>query len=151
MTPMRSATGTLLGFATVIRDITEKKRAEESLRQANDELEVRVRDRTAELAEANRALHAEVVERIQAQEVLEKQSEVLRSILDSIGDAIIVTGERGEPWTLNPAARALFGIGPYSSMLEHGLNLEISSTVDASRFIRPDQGHRGSHQSGSSG
>ena len=87
---MRRASGELLGFATVIRDITEKRRAEESLRQARDELEVRVRDRTAELAAANQALQAEVLERMQAQEVLLKQSGVLRSILDSIGDAIIV-------------------------------------------------------------
>jgi PAS domain S-box-containing protein len=139
VSPVRSATGTLLGFATVIRDITEKKRAEESLRKANDELEIRVRVRTVELAEANRALHVEVLERIQAQEVLEMQSEVLRSILDSIGDAIVVTGERGEPWTLNTAARALFGIGPYSSMIEHDLNLEISNTADASDSSAPIQ------------
>src|SRR5262245_10999661 len=43
VTPMRSSSGALLGFATVIRDITQKRRAEESLRQARDELEVRVR------------------------------------------------------------------------------------------------------------
>ena len=53
MTPLRSGSGTLRGFAMVIRDITERKRAEESLRQARDELEVRVGERTAELAAAN--------------------------------------------------------------------------------------------------
>ncbi len=56
VSPMRSSSGSLLGFATVIRDMTEKRRAEESLRQAHDELEARVRDRTAELAAANDAL-----------------------------------------------------------------------------------------------
>ena len=74
---MRKPSGELLGFATVIRDTTEKQRAEESLRQARDELELRVRDRTAELAVANKALQAEVLERKQAQEVLLKQSDVL--------------------------------------------------------------------------
>jgi PAS domain S-box-containing protein len=53
MTPLRSGSGSLRGFAMVIRDITERKRAEESLRQARDELEVRVGERTAELAAAN--------------------------------------------------------------------------------------------------
>ncbi len=82
-------------------------------------------------------------ERIQAEEVLQKQSEILRSILDSIGDAIIVTGGLGEPLTINPAARTLFGIGPYSSTIEHHLNLEMFKTVagvDSSTTIRVSEG-----------
>jgi PAS domain S-box-containing protein len=39
-----------------IRDVTDRKRAEDALRAANDGLEARVADRTAELARANAAL-----------------------------------------------------------------------------------------------
>jgi signal transduction histidine kinase/ActR/RegA family two-component response regulator len=49
-------------------DITERNRAERALRKAHDELEVRVRDRTAELATANEALEAEVAERRRAEQ-----------------------------------------------------------------------------------
>ena len=125
VSPMRSSSGSLLGFAAVIRDMTERRRAEESLRQARDDLEARVRDRTAELAATNDALHAEMDERIQAQGVLQQQSLLLQSILDSIGDAVIVAEGDGKPLTFNAAARALFGIGHDSLTLAQWLDLEI--------------------------
>ena len=150
VSPMRSSSGSLLGFATVIRDMTEKRRAEESLRQAHDELEARVRDRTAELAAANDALHAEVDERIQAEGVLQQQSLVLRSILDSIGDAVIVAEGDGKPLTFNAAARALFGIGDDSLTLEQWLDLEILQIVDPERFIRHDPAEQKTLDPGSS-
>jgi PAS domain S-box-containing protein len=130
VSPMRSSSGSLLGFATVIRDMTEKWRAEESLRQAHDDLEARVRDRTAELAAANEALHAEVNERIQAEAGLQQQSLVLRSILDSIGDAVVVAEGDGKPLTFNAAARALFGLGHDSLTLEQWLDLEVVQIVN---------------------
>jgi len=44
------------GFVTVYKDVTERKMAERALRKANDELEARVQQRTAELKNALDAL-----------------------------------------------------------------------------------------------
>ena len=47
---IRDARGRPAGLWAIIRDVSERKRAERELRQAHDELERRVRERTAELA-----------------------------------------------------------------------------------------------------
>jgi PAS domain S-box-containing protein len=46
---IRAPDGRLLGFSKVTRDLTERKQAEEELRRVNENLEERVRSRTAEL------------------------------------------------------------------------------------------------------
>jgi PAS domain S-box-containing protein len=48
--------GEVIGTTGIARDITKRKRAEEALRFTNDELELRVARRTAELAEAQESL-----------------------------------------------------------------------------------------------
>jgi diguanylate cyclase (GGDEF)-like protein/PAS domain S-box-containing protein len=51
----------------LVDDVTAQREAADALRRARDELEVRVHERTAELAGANRLLQAEIVERRQAE------------------------------------------------------------------------------------
>ncbi len=48
--PVRDLNGDIVGSAVAVMDITEQKRMEEALRKAHDELEIRVRERTAELS-----------------------------------------------------------------------------------------------------
>lgn len=55
-------------FVAVFVDITERKRVEDTLRGARDELEARVQARTAELARANEELLAEIAQRKRAEE-----------------------------------------------------------------------------------
>jgi PAS domain S-box-containing protein len=58
-------------------DITDVKRAEQELRQARDELELRVQERTVELAKANTDLRAEIAERVRAEADLARRAEEL--------------------------------------------------------------------------
>jgi PAS domain S-box-containing protein len=56
ITALRDEAGRLRGFSKVTRDVSERKRIEDALRQAHNELEVRVAERTKELTEANARL-----------------------------------------------------------------------------------------------
>src|SRR3954469_25708847 len=56
--PLIDATGHAYAICGISTDITERKRAEEEVRRLNDELEMRVRRRTAELEASTKELDA---------------------------------------------------------------------------------------------
>jgi PAS domain S-box-containing protein len=58
VSPIHGARGAIIGISSIARDITERKRTEEQIRQMNVALEQRVQDRTAELTAANREMEA---------------------------------------------------------------------------------------------
>jgi PAS domain S-box-containing protein len=63
VSPIMDSSGRIIGASKVARDISERILAQEALRRAHDELDERVRERTAELLQANESLRAEVAER----------------------------------------------------------------------------------------
>lgn len=75
----------------VFLDITQLKKAERQLQEANDLLEQRVAERTAELEEANRELHKEIADRKRAERWLLESEERFRSYfeLSLVGMAIV--------------------------------------------------------------
>jgi len=79
--------GHLIEFQSVGRDITERKRAEEALRKARDELEQRVKERTAELSESNVLLEQEIAEHRQAKEALQRSEAELRRLSSQLLNA----------------------------------------------------------------
>ena len=56
ITALRDQEGRLRGFAKLTRDLTERKRSEDDIRKLNEDLDQRIVQRTADLAEANREL-----------------------------------------------------------------------------------------------
>jgi PAS domain S-box-containing protein len=79
--PLKDEAGTIVGFYGIARDITERKRAEEALRELNTVLEQRVEERTQELSLANLDLARAVRLR---DEFLANMSHELRTPLNGI-------------------------------------------------------------------
>lgn len=77
-------------FQAVARDITERRAAEQALRQAHDDLELRVAKRTAELAQANAELQAESAERQVVEAALQQSERDYRGLFENAHDAIIL-------------------------------------------------------------
>jgi PAS domain S-box-containing protein len=83
--PILDDQGNYDGALAGVMDITERRRTELALRQAYDQLEIRVNERTAELQKANRELHKEVAERRRTEGVLKRRDAILEAVAYSAG------------------------------------------------------------------
>src|SRR5882762_9409009 len=82
-------------------EIAERKRVQEALREAKDELELRVRERTAELRKANEDLLAEIVQRKQVEDALRDRERLIRAILDNSPALIFLKDKEGRYLLVN--------------------------------------------------
>jgi len=71
------------GLCVVVTDLSGRRAAEEALREANEKLELRVEQRTAQLTRANEHLLAQMKERKQAEELSRRNEAELSAIYDS--------------------------------------------------------------------
>jgi NO-binding membrane sensor protein with MHYT domain/two-component sensor histidine kinase len=89
--------------AELQREVQVRKQAEEALREARDDLETRVVERTDELAQSNQSLHEEILERKLAEQALrvseqelrrlyEEREYLIRDMHDNVVQSIYVAG-----------------------------------------------------------
>jgi len=71
-------------LADVTWEIVKQKRADEALQRAHDELQIRVEERTKELAAQNQQLQNEIREREKAEEELQRSSEKIKLFAYSV-------------------------------------------------------------------
>jgi len=112
----RADDGTVLGYQGIIHDITERKRAEEALRAARDELEVRVQERTAELRSANEKLVQELSRRKQIEEMLRKAAEQYKNLFDNSPLGIYRTNPEGRILMANPTLVRMLGYSSFGEL-----------------------------------
>jgi PAS domain S-box-containing protein len=96
---------------SAVRDITERKQADEALRRAHQGLELRVRERTAELSAANAELTREIAERRRAEEELVYERYLLHSLMDRLPDVIYFKDAASRFLRVNRALSERWGLG----------------------------------------
>jgi two-component system cell cycle sensor histidine kinase/response regulator CckA len=104
------------------------RKAEAELARIREELERRVQERTAELAAANQALMAEIVERTRAEETLRASEFRYRELFDSANDIIYVHDLSGNFLSFNKAALRATGYTP-----------EEARALNIRHVVAPDQ------------
>jgi CHASE3 domain sensor protein len=113
-------------------DISARRGLARVLQEANEALEARVRERTAELASANSELATENLERQWTNQALDHQLRYNNLIVDSIHDLVLVLTKALNISRVNPAVTQLTGLGA-SELVGEPL----------SRIVRPAQGTPG--------
>lgn len=103
--PLKNPSGEITGAVLVIHDITERKNSENEIRKLNEELEQKVTERTAQLAEAI--------------ETLRKSEEKYREIVENIGDVVHTSDYIGIFTYINPACKKLTGYTPNELIGKH--------------------------------
>ena len=136
------------------REIVERQSAQEALQNAKQDLELRVRQRTAELTDANQVLIVEVAQRKQTEEELCRTEERFRLLVESVQDyAIVMLSPAGIITSWNVGAQRMKGyeaeeiIGQHFSRfylaedLERGKpKMELDLAAAEGRFV--DEGWR---------
>jgi len=120
----RNDAGRMLGYQTILRDITKRKQADEAQRALHAELEQMVQERTKDLVTANETLRQEIADRQRAEIQLRRSEERFRAVFESAQDCIFMKDQNLRYTHVNPAMLRLLGI-----RLE-----EISGSTDESLF-----------------
>src|SRR5512139_2311782 len=132
MRRMPDVSGKFDGVVVIFTDLTQRREAEETLQVVLDEMEARIEERTAELAEANRKLQAQMVERDRAERELARNLSLLRAVVENTTDAVYVKDLEGRYRLMNPS-----GAHPIGKTVPEVLGRDDTAlfTPDTARLI----------------
>ncbi|MFB2893278.1 PAS domain S-box protein [Aerosakkonemataceae cyanobacterium BLCC-F50] len=106
---VKDADGNVLEIIGCWRDVSERKQMEAALKQANETLELRVQERTAQLNSLVLQLETEIKQRQQAESTLYNSESRLNSILNSLHDVVwSVSPQTLQALYINPAAEKVY-------------------------------------------
>ena len=120
--PVKDASGRVVAAVVVIDDITDHKQAEEALRRAKDGLELRVKERTAELELAAARLEQQIAERRRAEKAVEAERRRFLDVLETLPVMICLLTPDHHVMFANRAMRAAFGTAAGRKCFEYQFN-----------------------------
>ncbi|MGO9566711.1 MAG: PAS domain S-box protein, partial [Desulfomonilaceae bacterium] len=91
-------------FTAIVRDISERKRKDEELKEAYEGLELRVAERTAELVKLNENLKQEIKERRLIENMLRDSERLYHALVEEVPDVIFILDDEGRFSYLNTQA-----------------------------------------------
>lgn len=100
------------------REIAQRRRMEEQLRQSNDTLEQRVLERTCELEDANRQLLREIASRLDTEDALQESNCQLQGVLDNSPMAIFLVDTACRVILCNVRFAKLYGLPDTAAIRE---------------------------------
>jgi len=121
-------------FTGIIRDISRRKKAEEALKKAQSELELRVQMRTSELMIVNERLKREIQERQKAEEALRESETKYRIVADNTYDWEWWVNPEGQFIYMSPSCKKITGYDPERFILEKDLISKIIHPDDIRAF-----------------
>jgi PAS domain S-box-containing protein len=132
---IRDANGNITGLLGISRDITVLKQAEDTIRRANEELEARVAERTAQLAHTNRRVELELAERRRADDALQKSEKRYRLLFERNLAGVCRNTLDGRILECNDAFARVFGFDSAEAMREAPARHFYFDPADRSTFI----------------
>jgi diguanylate cyclase (GGDEF)-like protein/PAS domain S-box-containing protein len=118
--------------------LREKIRTEEALCEARDKLDLRVRERTAELIATNRRLQNEIAERRDMEVALRASEKNYRDLVDSVNSIILRWDARGRIIFINPYGLKFFG---HEAEALIGKNVVGTIVPESESISKRDLGH----------
>lgn len=106
---IRDQEGNFCATLAVLIDITAKRKMAQVLKRSHSALELKIRERTAELVKANEFLTIEISERKNAEKALRENEAKFRSVFEQSPNAIVIVSPSS--WmtiSANPAACRMF-------------------------------------------
>lgn len=120
--PLHDPDSKVIGLIGIARDITERKQMERALQQSKDELESKVRERTGQLLEANKALR--------------QSEEKYRELVESAQSIILRMDCEGNITFINEFAEKFFGYSRREVMGRNVVGTIVPETESSGRDLR---------------
>jgi PAS domain S-box-containing protein len=131
ITPIHDESGNIINYLAVKQDITERKKAEQEIRELNENLELKIQQRTEQLAKTNNDLLQSIEERKRLDEALIASEQSYQTVVENVNEVIFQTDAEGLWLFLNKAWTEVTGFSVDESLGQLFLN-----------YVHPDDRQR---------